>query len=231
MRHVTRPILVAFVVVLFVGTRVPAQGVLECDEQVYDFGHVGIDFPIYHDFRLFNTGNKPIRLDSVQVSCECSRLQIGDSTVRPGDTVHLRLTFDTRNWYGPTSKMILVRSNDTQRPRLELYYKSIVGQWPAGLKPEPISVFMLPAQKARKLILVNSQFKKYALTVEMPADTFYTARVSRSEVPRGNTTEIEVKASDHLNPGTYVSSFRVRAQVDELPAPIYLTVPVKIVRY
>jgi hypothetical protein len=213
------------------GPHPQAQGVLGCDEQIYDIGHVGIDFSVYHDFKLFNTGNRPIKLDSVQVSCECSRLQISDSTVRPGDTVRLHLTFDTRNWYGPTSKMVVVLSNDAKQPRLELYYKSVVGQWPAGLKPEPISVFMLPGQKARKLIMVNSQFKKYTLSVDTPVDTFYTVTISKPEVSRGNATEIDVKAGDNLKNGTYLSSFRVRAQTAELPEPIYLTVPVKIVRY
>ena len=115
--------------------------------RVYDFGEVGIDFDVFHTFTIVNHSDSAITIDSVKVTCDCSYVTFLDSLVAPGDSAKIHLKFNTKNYYGPVSKAILVYSNSAITPKLEMFYKAIVGQWYYGLQPKPSSLFFLPKNK------------------------------------------------------------------------------------
>jgi hypothetical protein len=219
--------------VCFTGSVVDAQAYdgLGFAEQVYDFGHIGIDFQVSHDFRLFNNGSKQVKIDSVSVPCECSSLYLPDSTIKPGDTVAMKLTFSTKDFYGLTSKSIVVYSNDQRYPRLELFYVSTIGQWLQGLKPDPISLFYIGGQSSKRVTLQNTQFDSYTLTLSDQEDPFIDVRMGQAKVAKGDRTEIDVSVKPELGNGTYQTNFRLKADVPGIKKPVYLTIPVKISRY
>ncbi len=222
---------VFWLLLLVVAGSVSAQSGLGYSEQVYDFGHVGIDYQVFHEFKLFNSGAKPIKIDSMQVPCDCSTAQLLDSTLHQGDTIKIRLMFNTKDFYGMTSKSLAIFTNDPLMPKLDLYYVSTIGQWLQGLKPDPISLFFLPGQQVKKVVLTNKQFEKYTISVADQANDFIQIRILRPLVSKSGTGEVEVAADSKLQSGTYNTSFRLKADVPELKAPIFLTIPVKIVRY
>jgi hypothetical protein len=226
-----RSLTLGLAALLLLAAQARSQEGLGYAEQVYDFGHIGIDYQVYHEFKLFNSSSKPIKIDSVRVPCECSSLTIPDSTIRSGDTVRLKLSFSTKNFYGLTSKSIVVFSNDARFPRLELFYVSTIGQWLQGLKPEPISLFYLPGQNAKKVIVHNTQFDSYTITLVDQADQFIDVKMPKTSVSKGSKTEIEVSVKPNLGDGTYQTSFRLQADVPGLKQPVFLTIPVKISRY
>ncbi|MCK4372826.1 MAG: hypothetical protein KAW61_06740, partial [candidate division Zixibacteria bacterium] len=39
-------------------------------EQVFDFGHVGIDFKLFHTFYIINNGPEPVPIKRVATSCD-----------------------------------------------------------------------------------------------------------------------------------------------------------------
>lgn len=204
---------------------------LQADEAIYDFGHVGVDYQVFHTYKLFTTGTRSIRIESLKVSCDCSTAYLSDSTVRPGDTVSIDLSFSTRDFYGQTSKTLTVFSNDPRTPRLDLYYVSTIGQWLAGLKPEPIALFFLPGQKSKPVSLTNTQFDEYQLAPAGVAHDFVSTSVTSSVLHKGKTETFEVRVGDQLGPGTWNSSIRLRADVKGIAEPVYVTIPIKIVRY
>jgi hypothetical protein len=208
-----------------------ADAGLQVDEATYDFGQVGVDYQVYHNYKLFTNGTKPIRIESLKVSCDCSTAYLTDSTVRPGDTVQLELSFNTRDFYGRTSKSLTVYTNDPRMPKFELYYLSTIGQWLAGLKPEPIALFFLPGHKSKPVTITNTQFDEYTLEPAGCAHTFVSTSLSPTVVTKGQTKTFDVHVGDDLGPGTWNSSVRVKASVKGIAEPVYITIPIKIVRY
>lgn len=207
------------------------DGGVQVDEAIYDFGHVGVDYQVFHNYKLFTNGTKPIRIESLKVSCDCSTAFLTDSTVNPGDTVEIAMTFNTRDFYGQTSKSLVVYTNDPRTPTLELFYVSTIGQWLAGLKPEPISLFFLPGHKSKPVTLTNTQFDEYTLEPAGIAHDFVSTSLRATVLAKGKTGTFDVRVGDDLGPGTWNSSLRVRAIVKGIAEPVFVTIPIKIVRY
>lgn len=196
-----------------------------------DFGAVGIDFLVFHNFIYVNPSAAPVVLRTKNVPCECSKVTIADSVVAPGDSTTIRLEFDTKNVFGPTTKMFTISTSDPAFPVLEYYYLSNVGQWLMGVKPEPPSVFFLPAHQSKRVTLSNPRAAKLGISFIDQADTLYSVKVLKNVIEKGEKTEIEINVAPNLRKGTYFSSFRLRLDPSEGANPFLLTIPIKIVRY
>jgi hypothetical protein len=208
-----------------------AQLAISDGRNVIDFGCVGMDFKVFSNFHLINRGATPVKVKSINVPCDCSEVWISDSTITPGDSVRVRLSFDTKNLYGKTIRAFKIYTNDPKAPTLEYVYHSLVGQWPFGLRPDPTSVFFLPGVRAREVALRNPLLDNVVLTVLDQADTLYTIKVVSAKAVKGGKAVLEVTPRDGIQAGTYLSSFRVRLQPADSKETILMTIPVKIVRY
>lgn len=223
----------AFVAVLisFYSTSAKVEEGLKYEEQVFDFGHIGVDFKVVHTFQLVNGGRKAIRITGVHAPCDCSAVAALDSIIRPGDTGFFRLTFSTKDYYGPTYKSFKVFTDHPKVPELQYSYQSIVGQWLDRIKPDPISVFFLPAQKARKITIANTAYDEISLTVREQYDTTFEVTLWRDKAVKGEALELEIAPRANLKTGTYRSNVTLVVEKKGLKDPTILTIPVKIVRY
>jgi hypothetical protein len=204
---------------------------LEFGETKYDFGFIGIDYTGYYNFMLYNPGTETIIIKSAGASCDCSRVSVEDTLIGPGDTAYVRLAYNTRNFRGPTMQTFTVATSSEQSPSVTVSYSSNVGQWMEGVKPNPLSLFFLPGQKPKNIIIANQKFSKMTATLLDQADSIYSVNLERAETKKGGQIEIEVAPHDGIATGTYNSSFRLQVAVTDIEQPIILTIPVKIVRY
>ncbi|HUV30295.1 MAG TPA: DUF1573 domain-containing protein [Acidobacteriota bacterium] len=233
MKKMTTLVTFALTVTLATASPPPPSGgggVQQVD-RIYDFGEIGIDFYVYHDFMLVNLSDAPVKLDSVIADCECSRVWVPDSTIMPGDTGRITLRFHSKNYYGKTSKAMQVYTDNPVSPKLEYFYLSMVGQWLMGIKPDPISVFFLPSHASRTLTISNPVLERIKLSEMEQHDDLVQIRVVQAEAGKGKSLELEVTPRDGLQKGTYESNFRVTVELGGDYEPVRMTLPVKIVRY
>jgi len=200
-------------------------------EQVFDFGHVGIDFKLFHTFHIVNHGDAPVTIKSATASCDCSQVSLLDSLLEPGDTAFFHLDFLTRNFYGPTTKSLLVTLDDHEYPEMKFYYLSTIGQWFADLKPEPFSLFFLPGATGKPVKLSNRVFDQISWEIRDQGDSSFRIENIGPRANRGEDLTVMVTPSDGLKAGTYLSSFTVHVTTAEDQKPVILTIPVKIVKY
>jgi len=206
-------------------------GALQASDNGFDFGHAGIDFKLFHTFTLTNNGQKDIVLHTANVPCECTSVQILDTLLKPGEATNVRVALDTYSLYGPSSKQFSIQTSDPATPSFVYPYFATVGQWPMGLKPDPINLFFLPGHAAKKLSIPNPALDKMNVSLVDQADTVYTVSVLKSSVRKGERAEVEVTPKQNVRPGTYFSSFRLQLDLPEGAKPVLLNIPVKIVRY
>ncbi len=202
---------------------------LKFTETLYDFGQVGVDLKVFHDFKMYNDGDKPVKVDSVEVPCECSAIVLRDSTVNPGDTIPIKLTYETTHFYGPTRKSITVHASDGRATTLQ--FISDVGRWPKGLQPDHPFLFFIPGQKPKNIKIKNTAFEEYEITRIEPYDTVFQVTVLEKKAGMGKEVAMEIKPHYNLNTGTYQSCFRVVVSLAGEKNPFFLTIPVKIVVY
>ena len=200
-------------------------------EQVFDFGHVGIDFKLFHTFYIANNGDTPVAIKSATATCDCSNVSLIDSLILPGDTAFLRMDFQTRNYYGPTTKSMVVIMDDPEFPEVKFFYLSTIGQWFGNLKPEPFSLFFLPGAGAKNVTLKNRAFDQISWELVDCGDTTFDIDLVKPKAARGEILTIRVTPAEGLASGTYSSSFTLHVTTAKDQKPVILTIPVKIVKY
>lgn len=195
-----------------------------------DFGHVGVDFKIYHEFTYVNKTPVPVKIRVDSVECTCSKVTIADTVVAPGDSSKIRLEFDTIYLFGETSKSFTIATTDPAAPIIKYDYYSHIGRWVGGIKPEPLSAFLLPGQSSKIVTIPNPTVDKLTFTVLDQADDYYSVKVKSGKVSKGEKAQVEVAITSPLSAGSYFSTFRLQATLPDQKSVI-LSVPVKIVRY
>ena len=213
------------------GVSAAGSGTLESSEQVFDFGHIGIGYMFFHTFHVVNNGREPVRITDLNVSCDCSRVIPSDSIIAPGDTVFFRVKFNSADFFGPTTKSFTAYFDDPDTPSIKFFFLSDIGQWLVGLKPNPISVFLLPKQKSKKVTVANTTYDHLSITVVETDESAFTLNILKSEAARGESIELEVVPREELDSGTVLSSFVVHLTTNESDKPVTLTMPIKIVKY
>lgn len=84
-----------------------AQEPLHFDRMAWDFGTIReADGPVRHTFTARNTGNEPVVVVEVSVSCGCLRPEFSRKPVLPGGELRLTVTFDPTNRPGRFDKQI-----------------------------------------------------------------------------------------------------------------------------
>ena len=94
-------------------------------DTLHDFGTILADSAVRrHHFIFKNTGNMPVAVVDVALSCHCLAADYTRGIVQPGDTGHVTLTYDGRGTEGYFNKKARVRFNS---PRIhELWVRGEV---------------------------------------------------------------------------------------------------------
>lgn len=94
-----------------------AQEPLHFDRMAWDFGTIReADGPVRHTFTARNTGNEPVVVVEVSVSCGCLRPEFSRKPVLPGGELPLTITFDPTNRPGRFDKQIGVFLSGSKTP-------------------------------------------------------------------------------------------------------------------
>lgn len=81
-------------------------------EMTYDFGDVKVNSENTHYFKLKNTGDKPLIVESVEASCGCTTPKKLDNPIPPGGTDSIKVTFKPyEGMSGVQEKVVTVKSN------------------------------------------------------------------------------------------------------------------------
>jgi len=200
----------------------------------YDFGSVAIDFRVRHTFQWKNPLKKPVKLEGINIECDCTTVKPSDSIVEPGGTLQLKTTLNTRNLFGRTSKGFTVHFDDTALSEISYLTPVVVGQWPGGVRPQPLSLFFLPRTEARTISIHNPIHKRISLSTDdaiTQFDSSFVTEVLVDEARRGQNLSLKIIRGQELAPGTYISNLTLRIDVESQSTPAVLTIPIKVVIY
>lgn len=87
-----RTIGLLFSLLLFVGVAKAQE--IRFGETEYDFGRIReADGTVFHDFYFMNTGDQPLQIRSVLVSCGCTSSEWSKESVKPGEKAFIRVSY------------------------------------------------------------------------------------------------------------------------------------------
>lgn len=87
-------------------------------EMSYTFDTINEGGIVYHEFEIYNIGDKPLFITRVRTSCGCDVPSWLDSLVLPQERVTLGYNYYSSNRIGYFSKTMALRTNDTTNPRI-----------------------------------------------------------------------------------------------------------------
>lgn len=91
-----------------------AQGTFP--KRVHDFGIIKEDKgPVSTTFEVVNTGNKPLLIVDVVVSCGCTSREFPKKPIAPGKSAKIKVSYDPEGRPGAFKKDIKVRTNGRER--------------------------------------------------------------------------------------------------------------------
>jgi hypothetical protein len=61
---------------------------------------------------LTNRGHQVLEIRKIQGNCECLKLEMGKTSINPGETLEMKITFDPKGRFGLDQRNIYIFSND-----------------------------------------------------------------------------------------------------------------------
>ena len=96
------------------------SAVLKISEKIYDFGTVKQGQATTHEFKVTNTGNKPLVISEVVRGCGCTTPKWTQDPIMPGQQGSIWATFKSDIGYGHIMKPLHIHSNATI-PEMDIY--------------------------------------------------------------------------------------------------------------
>lgn len=96
------------------GDKKYAQGTFP--DKMHDFGIIKEEKgPVSTTFKIINTGNKPLIIVDVSVSCGCTSHEYTKKPIAPGKSGEIKVTYNPAGRPGAFKKDIKVRTNGRER--------------------------------------------------------------------------------------------------------------------
>ena len=96
------------------------SAVLKISEKIFDFGTVKQGQATTHEYKVTNTGNKPLVISDVVRGCGCTTPRWTQDPIMPGQSGSIWATFKSDIGHGHIMKPLHVYSNATV-PQMDIY--------------------------------------------------------------------------------------------------------------
>lgn len=108
----------------------PAQSVgaiIAWEKSTYDFGDVVQGTKLEHTFKFKNTGNEPLVITNVQVTCGCTTPKGWErDPILPGKESEITISFNSAGKYGRQEKVVTIVSNAVNSEGAQILFSANV---------------------------------------------------------------------------------------------------------
>lgn len=184
---------------------------IQFEETTFDFGIIGQNKKITHIYPFRNAGEKPLCIEKIETSCNCSASVVSKKEIPPGKKGEIRVTFHSGKYIGRQEKNINVYSNDPQDPIVMLLISGDVNT-KNGIRPEYLHFGNVSTKKGQTKKIRFYQVEDGELKIEriiINRDRFLF-RISQFECEGIKGWEIEVilKPGAPLGPLTEILTIK-----------------------
>ena len=99
---------------------------IEFKEIFYDFGTVKQGEKVSHNYEFTNIGQSDLIIRKLKTTCGCTATNPEKMVIKPGESSHITVTYNSTNKKGSEQKTITVISNSPTNSNLELKIKGVV---------------------------------------------------------------------------------------------------------
>jgi hypothetical protein len=201
---------------------------IELIDDSWDFGFIPTDYTVVHYYRVKNVGGEDLHIDRLVPNCDCTSAHVKNKVIPPDSTTEIRLTFETKGYYGANTRHVTIHSDDPEKPAVTIDYASNIGVVPKQLRVYPKSLFFLPGHKPKELSLENLTDDDVEFSINLEPDSIVTLSESGGKLKSGKSVSVIIAPRADLSGGTHYSSLTITfvSKID-----VRQTVPLRVVRY
>jgi hypothetical protein len=134
------------------------------EKVVHDFGAVSPETSSFCEFTFKNAGTGILKIADIEKACGCTLLSLDKTEYAPGETGILGVKYLSDSQLGPTTKQLLVHSNDPTNPEVTLAINATIA---AKIDYEPKALNLVLRQEnagCPTLRLVSIDNQPFAIT-------------------------------------------------------------------
>jgi hypothetical protein len=198
-------------------TNVPGPRI-QFDATVYDFGKVMAGEQVKHTFYFTNTGCQDLILNNVQGTCGCTVVGDWARQVKPGDSGHIPVSFNTSNYSYPVTKVIQVICNDRSQPggAFPLQLKGVVWK-PINVIPPAASLLLRPdvPYASATVRITNALEQLLVLSPPESSNPLFGAELRTNTF--GREYQVIISNTAALPPGSVQGRISLKTSVTNIP--------------
>lgn len=160
---------------------------LKLDKEKLDFGSLWYGDPCEMQLGLTNVGSAPLEISELKTSCGCTAAKLEQTTLQPGQTEQVRITYDTKKGVRDVSQNVTIISNDAAQRERHIPIVGTVKNVYDGKPSNYVVLGMVPFDRVteRSIELEGNMDEKVMLNVgKLPDDTPFTVRLDPIEEGR-----------------------------------------------
>lgn len=101
-------------------------GEVTFSKEVHDFGSQKIGSKLEYTFEFKNTGNDTLRIEDIEIPCDCNTASVDKKVLAPGETAFLNMKFDTKGYEGHAVKSVyLITDGVPKKKRIAFTVKLV----------------------------------------------------------------------------------------------------------
>jgi hypothetical protein len=165
-------------------------------DTAFDFGQIYQNKVVNHVFTFKNTGDEVLNINEVKTSCGCTAAVTSNKTIKPGESGQIKITFNSAHRKDKQTKAIYVRSNDPDKPFIQLTIEALVK---VDLDAVPSNVFfnqVKPDQVAtQEVVLKNIGQETISI---LSIETAQSSAISVKTSPEQTKLPLSLKQNESL---------------------------------
>ena len=102
-----------------------SQAKISFEEKTHRFPKTNEGILLEHDYSFKNTGNEPLMIEGIKVTCTCTKFTYPKKPILPGEHGIIHVTFDTNKKYEWQNRTLVITSN-AEKPTSVIRFKVMV---------------------------------------------------------------------------------------------------------
>jgi len=185
-------------------------------ETKFDFGDVPNFMPANRIITIKNIGTQTLILTDVGGTCGCTATLLSSDHIAPNDSGTLSITFDAKRFDGRVEKKVVMRTNDADKPRVELTFTANVVK---VLELEPEYLFFrstADSTASETLTIKNVSAKKIKILSVSQNSDIASSLLSNDVIKPGESVTLKGFFKSKTS-GTFNGNYDIRTDHPTLP--------------
>lgn len=162
----------------------------------FDFGEVYRGNKVERKLVVKNSGTQTLEISRVEAACGCTGTLVSNSSISPGKTGEVMVSFNSQNFSGKTRKTVTIHSNAPASPTVVEFEANVVQE----IAVNPQQFWFRDAEVGRTakatITLTNNSKEPVSLTSYTCSVQGFSLTLPKTPIPPGKSVELtaELKA-------------------------------------